>query len=46
MLAALLGRSAPMTLSEVSAFAARFGERRGYLYFLGLGNWWRAQDAG
>ena len=45
-LAALLGQSAPITPSEVSTFAGRFGERRGYLYFLGLGNWWRAQDAG
>ena len=33
----LLGLDAPWSPAEASAFAARFGERRGYLYFLGLG---------
>lgn len=36
-LAALLGLAAPLTPVEASRFAARFGDRRGYLYFLSLG---------
>ena len=37
-LTALLGRSVLLTPAETSAFAARFGDRRGYLYFIFLGN--------
>lgn len=37
-LTALLGRSALLTPAETSAFAARFGDRQGYLYFIFLGN--------
>jgi DNA-3-methyladenine glycosylase II len=36
-LAALLDLPARLTPAEASAFAARFGDRQGYLYFLGLG---------
>jgi len=36
-LAALLGTAVAMTPAEANAFAARFGERQGYLYFLCLG---------
>lgn len=34
----LLGLSAPWSPADASAFAERFGDRRGYLYFLGLGS--------
>lgn len=37
-LTAILDRSALLTPAEASAFADRFGDRRGYLYFLCLGN--------
>ena len=37
-LTAILGRDALLTPAETSAFAARFGDRRGYLYFIFLGN--------
>jgi DNA-3-methyladenine glycosylase II len=33
----LLGLSAPWSPADACAFAERFGDRRGYLYFLGLG---------
>ncbi|HEU0114074.1 MAG TPA: hypothetical protein VFQ80_05335, partial [Thermomicrobiales bacterium] len=33
----LLGLDANWSPAEASAFAARFGDKRGYLYFLGLG---------
>lgn len=33
----LLGLAAPWSPADASAFAERFGDRRGYLYFLGLG---------
>jgi len=33
----LLGLDATWSPAEASAFADRFGDRRGYLYFLGLG---------
>ena len=36
-LTALLKLPIPLTPAEASAFAARFGDRRGYLYFLCLG---------
>jgi DNA-3-methyladenine glycosylase II len=36
-LTALLRLSTPLTPAAASAFAARFGDRRGYLYVLGLG---------
>jgi DNA-3-methyladenine glycosylase II len=36
-LPALLGLSEGWSPADASAFAARFGDRRGYLYFLGLG---------
>jgi hypothetical protein len=36
-LTALLSLPTPLTPAEASAFAARFGDYRGYLYFLGLG---------
>jgi DNA-3-methyladenine glycosylase II len=36
-LTALLGLPNVLTPAETSAFAARFGDRRGYLYFLCLG---------
>jgi 3-methyladenine DNA glycosylase/8-oxoguanine DNA glycosylase len=36
-LPALLGRSERWTPTDASEFAVRFGDRRGYLYFLGLG---------
>ena len=42
-LTAVLGHSSPMTSAEVNAFAARFGEYRGYLYFLCLGARWLAE---
>jgi DNA-3-methyladenine glycosylase II len=42
-LTALLHPSAPFTAADASAFAARFGDRRGYLYFLALGNQLRAR---
>jgi DNA-3-methyladenine glycosylase II len=35
-LAALLGHSGTMAPAEASAYAARLGDRQGYLYFLGL----------
>jgi DNA-3-methyladenine glycosylase II len=41
---ALLGLSAPLTPAETSALAARFGDRRGYLYFLSLGSQLLARD--
>lgn len=37
-LTALLDPPVPFTAADASAFAARFGDQRGYLYFLGLGN--------
>lgn len=37
-LTALLGRSTLLTPAEASAFADRFSDRRGYLYFLCLGS--------
>jgi DNA-3-methyladenine glycosylase II len=37
-LTGLLGLPAPLTPAEASAFADRFGDRRGYLYFLCLGS--------
>jgi DNA-3-methyladenine glycosylase II len=37
-LAALLGAPDGLTPAEASAFADRFGERQGYLYFLALGS--------
>jgi DNA-3-methyladenine glycosylase II len=37
-LAALLGARDGLTPAEASAFADRFGERQGYLYFLALGS--------
>lgn len=43
-LTALLGPSAPLTPAEATAFAARFGARRGYLYFLSLGSQLLARD--
>jgi DNA-3-methyladenine glycosylase II len=36
-LPAMLGLAARWTPAEASEYAVRFGERRGYLYFLGLG---------
>lgn len=39
----LLQPPAPFTAADASAFAARFGDRRGYLYFLALGNQLRAR---
>ncbi len=36
-LPALLGRTERWSPADASAYAARFGERQGYLYFLGLG---------
>lgn len=36
-LSALIQPPVPFTPQEASAFAARFGDQRGYLYFLGLG---------
>jgi DNA-3-methyladenine glycosylase II len=43
-LTGLLGLSAPLTPAEASAFAAQFGDRRGYLYFLSLGSQLLARD--
>jgi DNA-3-methyladenine glycosylase II len=37
-LTAILGRETLLPPAETSAFAARFGDRRGYLYFIFLGN--------
>jgi len=45
-LTALLGLSRPLTPTEANAFADRFGDRRGYLYFLGLGSRLLAEDPG
>lgn len=43
-LTALLGLPTPLTPAETSAFAALFGDRRGYLYFLSLGSQLMARD--
>jgi DNA-3-methyladenine glycosylase II len=43
-LTALLGLSAPLTPAAASAFAAQFGDQRGYLYFLSLGSQLLARD--
>jgi DNA-3-methyladenine glycosylase II len=37
-LTALLQPPVPFTAADASAFATRFGDQRGYLYFLALGN--------
>jgi DNA-3-methyladenine glycosylase II len=42
-LTALLQAPAPLTAADASAFAARFGDQRGYLYFLALGGQLRAR---
>jgi DNA-3-methyladenine glycosylase II len=42
-LTALIEPSVPFTPASASAFAARFGDRRGYLYFLALGEQLRAR---
>ena len=42
-LTALIEPPVPFTPASASAFAARFGDRRGYLYFLALGEQLRAR---
>jgi DNA-3-methyladenine glycosylase II len=42
-LTALIKPPVPFTPASASAFAARFGDRRGYLYFLALGEQLRAR---
>jgi DNA-3-methyladenine glycosylase II len=42
-LTTLLQPPAPFTAGDASAFAARFGDQRGYLYFLALGDQLRAR---
>lgn len=42
-LTALIESPHPLTPAEASAFAARFGDQRGYLYFLALGNQLRSR---
>jgi DNA-3-methyladenine glycosylase II len=42
-LTALIQPPTPFTPADASAFAARFGDQRGYLYFLALGNQLRAR---
>ncbi len=42
-LTALIQAPTPFTPGDASAFAARFGDQRGYLYFLALGNQLRSR---
>jgi hypothetical protein len=42
-LTALIEPPVPFTPATASAFADRFGDRRGYLYFLALGEHLRAR---
>ncbi len=42
-LTALIQSPAPFTAGDASAFAAQFGDQRGYLYFLALGGQLRAR---